>query len=164
MGIPSIPIFNIPILSSLVELGNNILDLNIVKSTKKVVFNISKPYLLWALTTYNTAVLYIINTFNTVPVKLTKDLYYITYFYEGKEYRIVFPIKKYNDINIVKVNSAFNDSSEIMKYLGPNNNFHGSNLTPKDIGCKNISITYFKEEDLTTINKIFSEDQVLALN
>jgi hypothetical protein len=164
MGIPSIPIFNIPILSSLVELGNNILEMNLVKSTKKVIFDISKPYLIWALTTYNSIILYIIKTFNTVPVKLTKDLYYITYFYEGKEYRLVFPIKKYNDINIVKVNSPFNDSSEIMKYLGPNNDFHGSNLTPKDIGYKNISISYFKEEDLTTITKKFSEDQILALN
>jgi hypothetical protein len=164
MGIPSIPIFNIPILSSLIELGNNILELNIVKSTKKVVFDISEPYLIWVLTKYNSILLYIIKTFNTVPVRLTKELYYIDYFYEGKEYRLVFPIKKYNEINVVKVNSPFNDSSKIIKYLGPNNDFHSSKLTPKDIGYKNVSITYFKEEDLTTITKTFSEDQVLSLN
>ena len=164
MGIPSIPIFNIPILSSMIELGNNILELNIVKCTKKVVFDISEPYLIWVLTKYNSILLYIIKTFNTVPVRLTKDLYYIDYFYEGKIYRIVFPIKSYNEINVVKVNSPFNDNSNITKYLGPNNNFHGSKITPNDIGCKNISITYFKEEDLTTITRTFSEDQVLSLN
>jgi len=164
MGIPSIPIFNVPLFSSLIELGNNILEMNLVKATIKTFKSIFNPYLIWVLTTFNYATLYIIKTFNTVPVRLTKELYYIDYFYEGKEYRLVFPIKKYNEINVVKVNSPFNDSSKIMKYLGPNNDFHSSKLTPKDIGYKNVSITYFKEEDLTTITKTFSEDQVLSLN
>ena len=164
MGIPSIPIFNVPLLSSLIELGNNILEMNLVKATIKTFKSIFNPYLIWVLTTFNYATLYIIKTFNTVPVRLTKELYYIDYFHEGKTYRIVFPIKSYNEINVVKVKSPFNDSLEIMKYLGPNNNFHGSKISPNDIGYKNISITYFKEEDLTTITRTFSEDQVLALN
>ena len=163
MGLP-FPVFNIPIISNLIELVNNVLETNTVKSTRKIVSDKTRPYLMWILTKFNFYILYIVKLFNTVPVRLTKDLYYIEYFHEGKTYRIVFPIKSYNDINIVKVNSLFNDSVEIIKYLGPNNNFHGVKLTPKDIGYKNINITYFKEEDLTTITKTFSEDQVLALN
>jgi hypothetical protein len=164
MGIPSVPIFNVPLFSSLSTLVNNILETNTIKATIKAFKSITNPYLIWVLTIFNSATLYIIKTFNTVPVRLTKDLYYIDYFYEGKIYRIVFPIKSYNEINVVKVNSPFNDNSNITKYLGPNNNFHGSKITPNDIGCKNISITYFKEEDLTTITRTFSEDQVLSLN
>jgi len=162
MGIP-FPVFNIPIISSLTELVNNVLETNTVKVTLKAFKDVFNPYLIWVLTTYNFSILYILKVFNTVPVRLTKDLYYIEYFHEGKKYRLVFPIKSYNDINIVKVNSPFNNL-EITKYLGPNNNFHGFGLTPNDIGCKNISITYFKEEDLKTITKTFSEDQVLTLN
>jgi hypothetical protein len=116
------------------------------------------------MTKYNFVLSYIIKTFNTVPVRLTKDLYYIDYFYEGKPYRLVFPIENYNKTNVVKINYPFNNTLEIMKYLGPNNNFHGSKITPKDIGYKDITISYFKEEDLTTITKAFSEDQVLTLN
>ena len=126
--------------------------------------NVCNPYLIWILTTYNFALLCIIKYFNTVPIRLTKDLYYIDYFYEDKNYRLVFPIKNYNDINVVTINSPFNDTLNITKYLGPNNDFHGLKLTPKDIGYKDISITYFKEEDLKTITKTFSEDQTLALN
>ncbi len=164
MGIPSVPIFNVPLFSSVLTLVNNILETNTVKAIKKTITDISNPYLLWILGKYNFIILYIIKTFNTVPIRLTKDLYYIDYFHEGKNYRLVFPIKNYNEINVVKIKSLFNESSEIIKYLGPNNNFHGVKITPKDIGYKNVTITYFKEEDLTTITKTFSEDQVLALN
>jgi hypothetical protein len=162
MGIP-FPVFNIPIISSLTELVNNVLETNTVKATRKMVSDKTRPYLMWILTKFNFYILYIIKLFNTVPVRLTKDLYYIEYFHEGKTHRIVFPIKSYNDINVVKINSPFNNS-EIIKYLGPNNNFHGFKLRPNDICCKDISITYFKEEDLKTITKSFSEDQVLTLN
>jgi hypothetical protein len=163
MGLP-FPVFNIPIISSLIDIVNNILETNIVKATIRSIFDISKPYLILVFSSYNYIILYINKLFNTVPVKLTGDLYYIDYVYEGNKYRIVFPIKKFNDINIVKVISPFNDNLEIMKYLGPNNDFHRCKLTPKDIGYKNISITYFKDEELTTITKTFSEDQVLSLN
>ena len=163
MGLP-FPVFNIPIISSLIDIVNNILETNIVKATIRSIFDISKPYLILVFSSYNYIILYINKLFNTVPVKLTGDLYYIDYVYEGNKYRIVFPIKKFNDINIVKVISPFNDNLEIMKYLGPNNDFHRCKLTPKYIGYKNISITYFKDEELTTITKTFSEDQVLSLN
>lgn len=163
MGIP-IPLFNIPLLPSLIELGNNILETNIIKATKRVINDISKPCYIWLITKINFYMLYIIKTFNTVPIKLDKDLYYIEYFHEGKKYRIVFPIKTYNDINIVKVYSFFNDNSEFMKYLGPNNDFHGLKVTPNNLGVKNVSITYFKEEDLETITKTFSGDNVISLN
>ena len=163
MGIP-FPVFNVPILSSLIDIGNNILQTNTVKATLKVFKDVCNPYLIWVLTTYNFYILHIIKTFNTVPIRLTKDLYCIDYFHEGKKYRLVFPIKSYNDINVVKVNSPVNESSNITKYLGPNNDFHGVKITPNDIGYKNISITYFKEEDLKTITRTFSEDQVLTLN
>jgi len=133
-------------------------------ATKEALIVLTKPYVIWVLTAFSSLSLYLIKTTNTVPVRLTKDLYYIEYFHEGKKYRLVFPIKSYNDINIVKVNSPFNDASNITKYLGPNNDFHGIKLTPNVIGCKNISITYFKEEDLKTITRTFSEDQVLTLN
>ena len=118
MGLP-FPVFNIPIISNLIELVNNVLETNTVKSTRKMVSDKTRPYLMWILTKFNFYILYIVKLFNTVPVRLTKDLYYIEYFHEGKTYRIVFPIKSYNDINIVKVNSLFNDSVEIIKYLGP---------------------------------------------
>ena len=163
MGIP-FPVFNIPILSSLIELGNKFLETNTVKATLKSFKDVFNPYLIWVLTTYKFSILYILKSFNTVPIRLTKDLYYIDYFHECKKYRLVFPIKRYNDINVVKINSPFSESSNITKYLGPNNDFHGFKITPNDIGYKNISITYFKEEDLKTITRTFSEDQVLTLN
>jgi hypothetical protein len=154
MGIP-FPLFNFPVLGYIVELSNN---------TKRVVVDKTKHSLVWLISSLSYITLFLAKTLTTVPEKLTKDLYYIRYFHNGKFYRIVFPIKKYNETNIVKVLSIFDDTTDIIEYLGPNNDFHGVKLTPNSIKQKPFSITYFKDEDLKTISKTFSEDDELSLN
>ena len=158
MGIP-IPCFNLPLVSSLVDIYNNILETKSFIATKEALFIFTKPYVIWVLTAFSSFSLYFIKTTNTVPERLTKDLYYIRYFHEGKYYRIIFPIKRYNETNIVKT-----VDKELKEYLGPNNDFHGIKVTPNEINQKEITITYFKEEDLETKTKSFSEDEVIILN
>ena len=162
MCIPSIPLFKIPLVSSLFDIYNNIVETKTFIAIKEVVYSISKPYLIWTLTTFSSLSLYLLKTINTVPERLTKDLYYIRYFHEGKNYRIVFPIKRYNETNIVKMSSS--NTKELKEYIGPNNDFHGLKITPNEINQKDITITYFKEEDLETKTKSFSEDEVIRLN
>jgi hypothetical protein len=161
MCIP-IPSFKIPLVNSLFDICNNILETKTFVATKEALFVLTKPYIIWVLTAFSSLSLYLIKTTNTVPVRLTKDLYYIRYFHEGKNYRIVFPIKRYNETNIVKLSSS--NTEEIKEYLGPNNDFHGLKITPNDINQKDITITYFKEEDLETKTKSFSGDEVIKLN
>jgi len=161
MCIP-IPSFNIPLVNSLFDIYNNIIETKTFLATKEALIVLTKPYVIWVLTAFSSLSLYLIKTTNTVPVRLTKDLYYIRYFHEGKNYRIVFPIKRYNETNIVKISSS--NTEEIKEYLGPNNDFHGIKITPNEINQKDITITYFKEEDLETKTKSFSEDEVIRLN
>ena len=161
MGIP-IPSFNLPLVSRLFDIYNNIIETKTFLATKQAIYSITKPYIIWVLTAFSSLSLYLIKTTNTVPERLIKDLYYIRYFHEGKNYRIVFPIKRYNETNIVKMTSS--NTEEIKEYLGPNNDFHGVKLTPNEINQKDITITYFKEEDLATKTKSFSEDEVIRLN
>jgi len=161
MCIP-IPSFNIPLVNSLFDIYNNIIETKTFLATKEALIVLSKSCVIWVLTAFSSLSLYLIKTTNTVPVRLTKDLYYIRYFHEGKNYRIVFPVKRYNETNIVKISSS--NTEEIKEYLGPNNDFHGIKVTPNEINQKDITITYFKEEDLETKTKSFSEDEVIRLN
>ena len=161
MCIP-IPSFNIPLVNSLFDIYNNIIETKTFLATKEALIVLSKSCVIWVLTAFSSLSLYLIKTTNTVPVRLTKDLYYIRYFHEGKNYRIVFPVKRYNETNIVKISSS--NTEEIKEYLGPNNDFHGIKVTPNEINQKDITITYFKEEDLETKAKSFSEDEVIRLN
>jgi hypothetical protein len=161
MCIP-IPSFNIPLVNSLFDIYNNVVETKTFLATKEALIVLTKPYVIWVLTAFSSLSLYLIKTTNTVPVRLTKDLYYIRYFHEGKNYRIVFPVKRYNETNIVKISSS--NTEEIKEYLGPNNDFHGIKVTPNEINQKDITITYFKEEDLETKTKSFSENEVIRLN
>jgi hypothetical protein len=163
MGIP-FPIFNFPILGYIIDITNNIYNSKLFKGTKRVVIDTSKYSLVWLISTFSYISFFLAKKITTVAERLTKDLYYIRYLHNGKFYRIVFPIKRFNETNIVKVLSIFDDTTDIIEYLGPNNDFHGVKLTPNSIKQKPFSITYFKDEDLETITKTFSEHDVLSLN
>ncbi len=163
MGI-AIPLFNFPIVlsiydcvyESLIKITEN----KAFKDIQKLSYYYFTKYFVWLYTTSNNYINRVISMFNTVPVKLTKDLYYIEYFYRGKHYRIVFPIKSYNSVNVIKVSN-----DEIGKYLGPNNDFHGQKLKVKDLIDKDeIHITYIKEDDLEQKTQLYSKDDELILN
>ena len=69
------------------------------------------------------------------------------HFYKGKYYRIVFPIKGYNNINVIKISN-----DDVEKYLGPNNDFHGKKL-------KEFSYTLLKSLKLITFSKFICFDR-----
>jgi hypothetical protein len=163
MGI-AIPLFNFPSVLPIYECIHDtlmkIIDTKVFRDAQKLSYYYFTTYFVWLYTTSNNYINRIINLFNTVPVKLTKELYYIEYFYKGKYYRIVFPIKGYNNINVIKISN-----DDVEKYLGPNNDFHGKKLKVKDITDKDtVLITYIKEDDLESKIKLYSKDDDLILN
>lgn len=83
--------------------------------------------------------------------------------YNKKFFYIPFSTTK----NIYKIPIIFRPNNKVIKikddkgnsldeYAGPGKNFYGIHLTPKDLGCKSIIITYNTGED-----KIFLEDEVI---
>jgi hypothetical protein len=129
------------------------------KDIQKYTFERVKSVFVWGVLNLEICRNIAYSLFYTVPKRLTNNLYFIDYFYNGKQYRIVFPINKFNDINVSGI-----VPEEAGKYLGPNNNFHNINITPKDIELNNITITYFKEEDLELVSKTFLENDNLKLD
>jgi hypothetical protein len=126
-------------------------------------YSLFNVWLLFTLTTGMSFYSSIVSLFYTIPFKISDTVWGINYLYNNKLYTITFPISKVPDTSIIKVNTEKEDTN-IHKYLGPNNDFHGAKLTPKLMGYKSITITYFRGEDLETKTKTFGEDEVISLN
>jgi hypothetical protein len=82
-----------------------------------------------------------------------KKFFYIPFFTKNKMYKIPIILRPYN--NVVKITDDKGDSLEL--YAGPGKDFFGIRLTPKDLGCKMIIISYDNGEE-----KIISGDEIIT--
>ena len=135
-----------------------------VKYFKTLYYNvINNHWLLFFLTSIMNVYELITSIFYAIPFKISDTIWGLNYLYNNKVYTITFPISKVPETCIIKTSSEKEDNT-LLKYLGPNNDFHGAKLTPKLMGYKSVKITYFRGEDLETKTKTFGEDDVISLN
>ena len=109
-----------------------------------------------------------------------KNIYDLTFSYNDKEYKILFPIKGFykHKINMISTQTIINGENEnesiglkditesILQYMGPNENFYTIPTTPNMLGYDNISIEYEKtNDDLTksVILKTFKKDEMIFI-
>lgn len=79
---------------------------------------------------------------NKSVVCIDKNLYQVTYTINGKLYKML--VKQTKGPNpFVKISNEMNIdiTKDILPYIGPQYNFHGSNLTPKSLHCKSLTFT-----------------------
>lgn len=71
-----------------------------------------------------------------------REVYKMTFFIEDAEYKLVIPIEEMmeNKQKILAISESQNKTENILKVMGPNYNFFGFKLTPKNIGMKQVSI------------------------
>jgi len=83
------------------------------------------------------------NYFEIAKVESTRDKCILTYHHGSRKYKHVFP-KRRGPQNISKVESDGKCvTEEFLEFLGPGNNFHGSNPTPDLLGYeKGLTITF----------------------
>ena len=82
-----------------------------------------------------------------------QKFFYIPFSTTKNMYKIPIIFKQNN--NVVKITDEKGNC--LNEYAGPGKNFYGMNLTPKDLGCKNIIITYNNGEE-----KLITEDEVIT--
>lgn len=71
-----------------------------------------------------------------------REVYQMNFFIEDEEYRLVIPIEEImgDKQKILAISQSQNKTEKILKIMGPNYNFFGFKLTPKNIGMKQVSI------------------------
>lgn len=82
-----------------------------------------------------------------------QKFFYIPFSTTKNMYKIPIIFKQNN--NVVKITDEKGNC--LNEYAGPGKNFYGMNLTPKDLGCKNIIISYDNGEE-----KLITEDEVIT--
>lgn len=82
-----------------------------------------------------------------------QKFFYIPFSTTKNMYKIPIIFKQNN--NVVKITDEKGNC--LNEYAGPGKNFYGMNLTPKDLGCKNIIISYNNGEE-----KLITEDEVIT--
>lgn len=84
-----------------------------------------------------------------------KKIFYVPYFKKPENiiYKIPYIFRHNN--NVIKITDDKGNSLE--EYSGPNKDFFGIKLTPKDLDCKHILISYNTGEE-----KLFLEDEVIT--
>lgn len=157
------------------EYYNTLKGLDIIKYLKTLCLNVINNnkfnwfyscfnvWLLFCLTSIMNVYGLITRLFYAIPFKISDTIWGLNYLYNNKVYTITFPISNVPETCIIKTSTEKEDAS-LLKYLGPNNDFHGAKLTPKLMGYKSVTITYFRGEDLETKTKTFGEDEVISLN
>jgi hypothetical protein len=89
---------------------------------------------------------------------LSKNLSYVSYFYNMKWYYVPIISKRGPKKIIEKVIENGNDRTDlVIKFAGPNVDFYGNNIRPKDINCNMLTITVDGE------NKTFTENEIIVL-
>ena len=121
------------------KIYKNINDINTVKYT-----DISKPKIIFysVVDTFKTIVKFkyikiVSNMYS--PKRLTKNLVYVPVFINNNWYYSIFH-KHISKIPVVKkVKHNDNDVTDIVKkFLGPNEDFSGHEITPEDLGYDNL--------------------------
>ncbi len=140
------------------------LYLNVINNNKfNWFYSCFNVWLLFLLTSTMNVYGMVTRLFYSIPFKISDTIWGLNYLYNNKVYTITFPISNVPETCIIKTSTEKEDTS-LLKYLGPNNDFHGAKLTPKIMGYKSVTITYFRGEDLETKTKTFGEDEVISLN
>lgn len=97
---------------------------------------------------------------NKSVVRISPNLYEVSYVINGITYKFHVKVKKGPNSNLVIQASDENDedvTGEFLTYLGPMDNFHGNLYTPKHFGVKTITLNMASGED-----KSFSEHEPIA--
>jgi hypothetical protein len=81
--------------------------------------------------------------YNLGNVVLGSNTIYVPFKIKDKMYKIPIILKPYN--NVVKITDE--KGNDLSEYTGPSNDFYGIKLTPKDLGCKKVIITYDNGEE-----------------
>lgn len=90
-----------------------------------------------------------------------KGNYTINYMIHGKEYIISLKLNHFpSEYEILDITTE-PESKDIIKYFGPNNDFHGNKITPKKIGLRKVKINIIK--DMETIENIFCDNEIIEL-
>lgn len=79
---------------------------------------------------------------NNSVICIDKNLYQVTYTINGKLYKML--VKQTKGPNpFVKITNEMDMdiTNDILPYIGPQYNFHGSNLTPRSLHCKSLTFT-----------------------
>jgi hypothetical protein len=102
----------------------------------------------------------IIQYMNSSVVHIQGNTYRITYVIKGKLYQMI--VKQNRGPSKILLVSDENEediSHLICPYLGPEDNFHGCNYTPKTFNKKEILIQLSNGDE-----RIFNEEQVIRIN
>ncbi len=163
-------------------------DFNRVKQLYTEIINIGKmkrnntknPLLLHSSASYKTCKTIFkykwngLLTFLYTPKKLDKNILIVPYYYNGKWYYGLIQHKK-NIEQIVKITTINNDellnvTNEVLKYIGPEENFYNISITPYTLGYNNLTFTiqkdlfleelFFHRNDTITINKLVERARV----
>jgi|UniRef100_A0A6C0J1T9 hypothetical protein len=87
---------------------------------------------------------------NNSSKKIDKKTYLVTYYIEGKQYKmLVKPKKGPNPILKILDENEIDITQEILPYMGPNLNWHNYPVTPDFFNKKNISFEYNNQNKLT---------------
>lgn len=82
------------------------------------------------------------NIFGNGNVESKKGKYEVTFFIDSIEYKMIFK-KKRGPPSILSFEHEGKDvTEEIVKYMGPSNNFYGIPTTPSMLGFDTLDVTY----------------------
>lgn len=107
---------------------------------------------LW--TFYSSCINYVFKPRNSSSLtKLTKSRYQLEYVYNDTMYRIIIPIKR-GPKHIVSVydENMQDITNQIRPYLGPNEDFHSVETTPRQLNHKQLHFL-LRNENMVTFNE-----------
>jgi hypothetical protein len=106
-----------------------------------------------------------------------QSIYLISkYQYNKKTYNVPIKIEKDTTVSFMKATSIIYNqesnsikeeidiTSSIIEWLGPNEDFHHSIITPKLLGMNSIRIQFMDSDTLDIVERIFKENEPLSLS
>lgn len=106
---------------------------------------------------YSSVFMTLNNKYNVFVTRkpLCKKRYIVSYTYKGNPYKLLFRTKR-GPMKIQSIYNGDNDVTDIVKqYLGPNEDCHGLNVTPHDIGYDGLIFKLFNGEERLISDKEF---------
>uniref|UniRef100_A0A6C0DKR6 Uncharacterized protein n=1 Tax=viral metagenome TaxID=1070528 RepID=A0A6C0DKR6_9ZZZZ len=88
---------------------------------------------------------------NTV---LGSNTIYVPFKLKDKMYKFPLILRPFN--NVIKITD--DKGNDLSEWAGPYNNFYGIQLTPKDLGCNKVIITYNNGEE----DKLIEENEFIT--
>jgi len=90
---------------------------------------------------------------NNSSQKIDKKTYLVTYYIEGKQYKMIIkPKKGPNPLLRILDENELDITQEILPYMGPNFNWHNHHVSPDFFNKKSISFEYINQNKLTFKN------------